>query len=98
MLGVACLARHPDLILAPVLSNPIVPLLLIVLLDGIATLALMRRGNVDLAPHTVSRAMCIYLAGVGVQKTKNKQTKKHNIAPPAPVVSVSICAGIAMLA
>jgi diguanylate cyclase (GGDEF)-like protein len=98
MLGVACLARHPHLIWTPVLSNPLVPLLLIVLLDGIATLALMRRGNVDLAPHTVSRAMCVYLAGVGVLWTWFGLSVMLGIAPPAPVVSVSICAGIAMMA
>jgi len=55
ILGVACIARHPSLLWFPMLSNPLLPLALIVLLDGFATLALMRREKLDVAPHTVIR-------------------------------------------
>ena len=98
ILGVACLAQHPHLFWFPLFSNPLLPLLLIVLLDAAGTLALMRRENFDVGPHTVSRAMCIYLAGVGVLWTWFGLSVMLGIPPPAPVVSVSICAGIAMMA
>src|SRR6187551_1457993 len=65
LLGVTCLVRHPEL-LAMSFISPIVPLVLIVLLDGVAAMGLHWRRNIDVAPHTISRAMCGYIAGVGV--------------------------------
>jgi diguanylate cyclase (GGDEF)-like protein len=98
ILGVTCIARHPGLLWNPLLSNPLVPLFLIVALDALATFALMRRERIDVAPHTVSRAMCVYLAGVGILWTWFGLSVMLGIPPPMPVVSVSICAGIAMMA
>jgi hypothetical protein len=66
LLGATCLVSHPFLVLLPSLSNPLIPLLLILLLDGIAALTVQRRSAVDLPPHAVSRAICIYLAATGI--------------------------------
>ncbi len=98
LLGLSCLVSHPALLGAPLLSNPLVPLGLILLLDGFAAFGLQWRHRMGIAPHTVSRAMCGYLAGVGVLWTLFGLTVLMNVSPPGPVVSVSIGAGIAMMA
>jgi diguanylate cyclase (GGDEF)-like protein len=98
LLGIACLARHPALMTATLFANPLLPLGLLVSLDGIAALALQRRRNIELAPHSLSRAMCIYIAAVGTLWTLFGLSVITSITAPAPVVSAAICAGIAMMA
>jgi diguanylate cyclase (GGDEF)-like protein len=97
LIGTTCLLRHPDLITIFSFSNPLIPLALILALDAIAALGLRWRRELDLAPHTVSRAMCIYIAGVGLVWTLfGLALVLHGVN--GPIATVSIWAGIAMTA
>ncbi len=98
LLGVTCIARDPFAGNEPLVSNPAVPLLLILLVDAIAAFALQSRHRIEMEPHSVSRAMCIYLAAVGVLWTAFGLAVVMNAPDHGPVVSVSICSGIAMMA
>jgi diguanylate cyclase (GGDEF)-like protein len=98
MLGITCFLRHPDLLSAPILSNPIIPLALILLLDGLAALGLQWDDKLERPPHFVTRSLCVYLAGMGVLWTLFGLSSIVNVAAPDPVVGIAICAGIAMSA
>jgi diguanylate cyclase (GGDEF)-like protein len=97
VLGLTCLAQHLQLLAIFGPSNPLLPLGLILLLDGVATVAIQRRRTIELPSHAIPRAMCIYLAAVGVLWALFGLSVLVDAAP-APVISVSICAGIAMMA
>ena len=98
LIGVTCLAREPQLLFVPSFSNPVIPLVLILALDVIAALGLLWRKELEVPPHTVSRAMCIYVAAVGVLWTLFGLAVIMNLSEYGPAVPVSICAGIAMAA
>jgi diguanylate cyclase (GGDEF)-like protein len=98
LLGVTCIVRHPQLLGAPIFSNPLLPLLLILGLDVAAATGLRLRHNMDLKPHTQARSMCLYLAGIGFLWTLFGLAVVVNVPDHGPVASVSICAGIAMAA
>jgi len=98
MIGMACLVPYPELALLPSISNPVLPLTLLLLLDVIASIGLHVRQKLEVAPHTVSRAMCVYLAAAGTLWTLFGLAVAVNVAEPFPVLSVAICAGIAMAA
>ncbi|HET9811593.1 MAG TPA: EAL domain-containing protein [Sphingomicrobium sp.] len=96
LIGIACLLTHPRLALLESFSNPLVPLALILVLDGMAALGLQWRDDLDVQPQVLARAMCGYLASVGILWTLFGLTVTINLITHEPVVSVSICAGIAM--
>ncbi|HET8535072.1 MAG TPA: diguanylate cyclase, partial [Sphingomicrobium sp.] len=98
MLGITCFLRHPDLLSARIVSNPAIPLALILLLDGLAAMGLQWRDKLERTPHFVSRALCIYLAAMGMLWTLFGLSSIVNVAAPDPVVGIAICAGIAMSA
>jgi diguanylate cyclase (GGDEF)-like protein len=98
LLGITCIALHPKLALLISFSNPLIPLGLVLAVDGIAALGLQWRDRLELAPHTVSRSMCIYLAAVGLLWSLFGLSVIINLPAPDPVIWVSICAGIAMVA
>jgi diguanylate cyclase (GGDEF)-like protein len=98
MLGITCFLRHPDLLSVSLVSNPIIPLVLILLLDGLAALGLQWRDRLDWTPHFVTRALCVYLAAMGVLWALFGLSSIVNVAAPDPVVGIAICAGIAMSA
>ncbi|HEU5483166.1 MAG TPA: EAL domain-containing protein, partial [Sphingomicrobium sp.] len=86
------------LLLMPSILNPLIPFALILAVDSLAALGLQWRYEFELAPHTVSRAMCAYLAAVGILWTLFGLAVLMNVPDYSPVISVSICAGIAMAA
>jgi diguanylate cyclase (GGDEF)-like protein len=98
LLGVTCFLRHPDLLGAPIFSNPLIPLGLILVLDALAAVGLRLRDNLDRTPHFVSRALCIYLAGVAILWTLFGLSSIVNVEGADPVVGIAVCAGIAMAA
>jgi diguanylate cyclase (GGDEF)-like protein len=98
LLGVTCLLRHPDLVKVSILSNPVIPLGLILVLDALTALGLRWRDRLELAPHFVSRALCIYLSGVGISWTLFGLSSIVNVEAADPVVGIAVCAGIAMAA
>ena len=96
LIGVTCIATYPELATVSSLSNPLIPLSLLLLFDAIAAIALHWRHKLELPPHTVARAMCAYLAGSGVLWTMFGVAVTINAPEPLPVLPVAICAGIAM--
>jgi diguanylate cyclase (GGDEF)-like protein len=98
MIGVTCLVLNPGLFGVSPLSNPLIPLALILLVDVVAALGLRWRFELELPPHVVSRAMCLYLTVVGVLWTLFGLAILVNSPASDPVVPVAICAGIAMAA
>ncbi|QNM82663.1 EAL domain-containing protein [Sphingomonas sabuli] len=98
LLGLVCLIRHPALLGEDLLGNPLVPLIILAAADTIAILLLRRRFELELAPHTVSRAMCIYLAIVGVVWALFCLAVILHVGLDDPVIPMAACAGIAMTA
>ena len=98
LLGATCLFRHPELLSISLPANPLLSLVLILLVDGVAAFALHNKNKLDLAPHSVSRAMCVYLAGIGMLWTVFCLSVIVNMSAPDSVVSISVCAGIAAAA
>ena len=96
LIGITCFVRHPHLIGLISLSNPLIPLTLLLLVDGIAAFALHFRHKLELKAHTVSRGMCVYMALVGALWTLFGLAIMITDPGPLPVMSVAICAGIAM--
>ncbi len=66
LIGITCIALHPVKALTASLANPTIPVLLVLALDVMALFALRWRGRLDLAPHSVVRGLCVYLAVVGL--------------------------------
>ena len=99
LLGLACLFLQPKLAIVGSYTTPLIPLALILFLDIAAAIGLYSRHKVEPAPHAVARAMCIYLSVAGVLWTLfGLAVIFSSAAPPAGVVAVAICAGIAMSA
>ena len=98
LIGATSLVRHPELALLASLSNPVIPFALLLVIDVIAAVCLQWRDKLKLAPHSVARTMCAYLAAVGLLWTGFGLAMSVNQDALGPVVSASICAGIAMAA
>jgi diguanylate cyclase (GGDEF)-like protein len=98
LIGITCFLLHPGLAKVLSLSNPLVPLALVLVLDAIAAFGLHLRDRLELAAHTVSRAMCIYLAASGALWALFGMSLMMNLPGPALDVPVAIFAGIAIAA
>jgi diguanylate cyclase (GGDEF)-like protein len=98
LIGVTCLVCYPQLMFVKSLSNPLIPLALILAVDSVAAAGLQGMHKLELAPHTVSRAMCIYLAAAGILWTLFGLAVTSNLPGYGSLVSVSIGAGMAMAA
>src|SRR5688500_10630795 len=61
----AWLALRPDRALAGSFANPVIPMLALLGLDVVASIGLRWRDRLKLAPHTVVRALAVYLAAAG---------------------------------
>lgn len=99
LLGGACLSHYFHLAALLSLSNPAIPIAALLVLDLIAALGLKWRDQLELAPHSVARAMCVYLAATGLLWTLFglDLTINSAIAPNA-AIPVWMCAGFAMTA
>jgi diguanylate cyclase (GGDEF)-like protein len=99
LLGAACFARYPQLATLPSLSNPLIAIGALLILDVIAALGLRWRHELELAPYAVARAMCVYLAATGLLWSLFglDLTVNSAIAPSAGV-PVWMCAGFAIAA
>ena len=99
LLGGVCLGRYPQLATLLSLSNPGIPIAALLAMDTIAALGLRWRDELELAPHTVARAMCVYLAVTGLFWTLFGLDLTVNSAiAPSTAVPVWMCAGFAMTA
>jgi len=63
--GLACFLIHPMSISAPLRCNPLLPLLAVLVADGLAFAALWFRDRIGLAPRTVSYGLCGYIGVSG---------------------------------
>ena len=63
--GLATFLIHPMSISAPLSCNPLIPLLAVLLLDGLALVGLWFRNRLGLSPRTVSTALCSYVGASG---------------------------------
>jgi len=63
--GLACFLLQPLSIFAPVGCNPLLPLLAVLLLDGLAFAGLWFRDRLGLSPRTISRGLCAYIGASG---------------------------------
>ena len=59
--GLACLLMHPGAIFHPISSNPIVPVLAVLLLDGLAFAGMWYRDKLGISARNVSLALCAYV-------------------------------------
>ncbi|GAA4715103.1 EAL domain-containing protein [Sphingomonas lutea] len=64
-----CFLLMPQIAFAASLASPAVPAVLVLLLDVGAAVALKYRDRFKLPPHTIVRALCAYLAAVGLMWT-----------------------------
>jgi diguanylate cyclase (GGDEF)-like protein len=66
LIAASSLLFHLDSVLALSLANPMIPMLLMLLLDSAAVVGVRWRRELNLAPHTVIRALCVYVVSAGV--------------------------------
>ncbi|MDP9423957.1 MAG: EAL domain-containing protein [Pseudomonadota bacterium] len=59
--GLACLVMHPAGGFQPTASNPITPVLAVLLLDVLAFVGMRYRDRFGISPRNVSRALCVYI-------------------------------------
>ncbi|HET9335153.1 MAG TPA: EAL domain-containing protein [Sphingomicrobium sp.] len=59
--GLACLLMHPAGIFHPLSSNPILPVLAVLLLDGLAFAGMWHRDRLGVSPRNASLALCLYI-------------------------------------
>ena len=63
--GLACYLIHPISLFAPLQCNPLIPLLAVLTLDGLAFGGLWFRDKLRLSPRTVSGGLCGYIGTSG---------------------------------
>ena len=63
--GLACFLIHPTSITAPLACNPLIPLISVLVLDGLAFAGLWFRDRIGLAPRTVASGLCAYIGASG---------------------------------
>ena len=59
--GLACFLIHPISLFAPLSCNPLIPLISVLALDGLAFGGLWYRDKFRLSPRTVSAGLCAYI-------------------------------------
>ena len=78
-------------------DNPLIPSLLVILLDAVAAGLLMTRAKFNFAPHTVVRSLGIYLTLVGVLWTWfGWAVADDQFVTPINAAPIAMAAGIAM--
>ena len=78
-------------------DNPLIPASLVMLLDAGAAILLLPRNRIRLAPHTVIRILCAYLAVAGVLWTWFGYTVSDDVfLTPIAMAPIAMAAGIAM--
>ena len=69
LIAITSAVLSPSLSYAQSLDNPLIPSVLVVVLDVMAASALLTRDRFNLAPHTIVRCLCLYIALVGLAWT-----------------------------
>ena len=63
--GLACLLMHPGGISHPISSNPIIPVVAVLLLDALAFAGMWYREKLGISPRNLSWALCAYIGVSG---------------------------------
>ncbi|MEO7635676.1 MAG: EAL domain-containing protein [Sphingomicrobium sp.] len=66
LIGLTCIALHPQAALVASFTNPTIPAILALTLDVAAFFGLRWRNRLDVQPHSVVRGLGVYLAGAGL--------------------------------
>src|SRR3982751_2847342 len=83
--------------IAPTLDNPLLPSVLAIALDCAAGAAMVMRRRIDVAPHSVIRALCVYVALSGLLWTWFGRTVQDDVfVVPIAAAQIILCAGISM--
>ena len=99
LLGATCLIRHPHLSLMPSLSNPLIPFMLLLVVDALAVALLALRDRLELSAPKVARGMMMYIGAIGILWTMFGSAMLTNAVPgPHPVLATALCGGIAIAA
>ncbi|HEY0163969.1 MAG TPA: EAL domain-containing protein [Sphingomicrobium sp.] len=98
--AMALLVLDSDWSLSPSMVNPVLPLFVLILVDGLAIAGLRWRDRIGIAPHTVTRCLAAYLAASGglwivIGVT---MTSASAVAGPASFPILMICGGMTMAA
>jgi len=97
LIAAACIILSPTLQFCACTDNPLIPAGLVVSLDIAATAVLSTRKQLGLAPHTVVRGLCIYLAAAGLLWTWfGLAIADDTFITPIAAAPVALAAGIAM--
>lgn len=96
LVGLVCLSFDPKIALVSLPLNPVTPLVLALGLDAVAACGLYWRERLGLAPHTVVRALFVYLGISGVlwMIFGIAVSGQSELAP----AGAAICAGVVMTA
>jgi len=79
------------------LDNPLIPSVLLLMLDAGTAALLYTRDRWNLAPHAVTRALCVYLMLGGTLWAWFGNTVVDDVFPtPLPAATIAMSAGIAM--
>ena len=93
----ACLLLSASHSYSSLSDNPLIPALLTIAVDCAVGALLFTRQRVNLAPHTVSRILCAYLAAAGILWTWFGYTVADDkLVTPIAVGPIAMAAGIAM--
>ncbi|QIL02851.1 EAL domain-containing protein [Sphingomonas sinipercae] len=98
LVGVTSVILQPHLSGVMSLSNPLIPLGLVLILGVLAAMGLHWRDRLELQPHTVTRAVCVYLGAAGLLWTIFGYTLLINSGVGPSGLAVALCAGITMAA
>jgi diguanylate cyclase (GGDEF)-like protein len=95
--AVTCILLSSSYSYSSISDNPIIVSLLVLMVDGAAATLLFTRKRLGLAPHTVFRALCVYLALSGMLWTWFGYTvADDSFLTPVAAGPIALTAGIAM--
>ena len=97
LITATCILLSPTLVFESLRDNPLIPSSLIIALDIAVAAALLMRDRFNLAPHTVVRCLCAYLAITGVLWTWfGYAVADDPFTTPIAAGPIAMTAGIAM--
>jgi diguanylate cyclase (GGDEF)-like protein len=77
------------------LDNPLIPSVLVIIVDGIAATALITRERFNISTHAMVRALCVYLVVAGLLWTWFGQTVRDDaFVTQISAAQIVMCAGI----
>ena len=95
--AIACVMLSSSLSYPSLTDNPLVPAVLVLLLNSGMTALLLKRHRLNLAPHRVFSFLCVYLAVAGILSTWfGHAVSDDAFVMPIAAASVAMASGIVM--